>query len=471
MGVNLKDPAPTKEHDSPLQLVSTFCHDEISDPMNVHNKEAPNNHNRQCDYRSTWGVILNSVDSMDKNGAVNPTNPTIQNTDPIVMIVRPGPKRVVLIMDISGSMYGKRLNDLRSASELPISSLLGDGMTLGLVAFSESAVVLQPLTKIGYDDGNREKMIKSLPSCVNGSTGIGAGILEGIKVLSKNGLPFLPSVVKLPKGGQLIVLIDGEENAKPYIEDITAEAIKSGVVVDSIFFGLVDVSKDASLASLSLQTGGKWYYASTSDQSVSQLSGIFASLSKSDDGNFSANAVQVLNKIINLKPGTPDTVTAAIDGSLRSSSAKLIKYFLQFGIWEFSIFSTSENKITTAVTSRPSDLNVYPITVETELKVSDDTTLPPIVVAKVFQNFLPVLGASVNATVTRPDDTISVVELFDNGAGMVKDPNLSITADDIFPPNRITDLTASQVDLDNVNAGLLRSFSSKWNDYWQQSHK
>nr|XP_039272201.1 calcium-activated chloride channel regulator 1-like [Styela clava] len=586
--------------------VSTFCHDDPSDPMNVHNKEAPNNHNRQCNYRSTWDVIMNSVDF--QNGAVNPPNPTIQNTDPSFKVVRPGPKRIVLIMDISGSMYGKRLDDLRSASELPISSLLGDGMMLGLVAFSESAVVLQPLTKIGYDDGSREKMIKSLPSSVNGSTGIGAGILEGIKVLSKNG--------QLPEGGKLIVLTDGEENAKPFVEDITADAIKSGVVVDSIFFGLVDVSKDASLASLSLQTGGKWYYASTSDQSVSQLSGIFASLSKSDDGNFSANAVQVLNKIIKLKPGTPDTVTAAIDGSvgnrtvfvfkwtddeptielkppkstciysnsnnsnkkycddspihktdenfklikfhipgtakLRSSSAKLIKYFLQIGIWEFNMFSTSENKITTAVISRPSDLSVYPITVETELKVSDNTTLPPIIIAKVFQNFLPVLGASVNATVTRPDDTISVVELFDNGAGPDVNPkdgvysryfadfsaigrhaveihvtrdgkdrlssvlelqktdyddgvllddgtyvskqdnsanpsaykgvNVegviertssspgfaytgSITADDIFPPNMITDLTASQVDLDNVEAGLLLEFTAPGNDY------
>ena len=44
-----------------LQIVN-FCDNDTSDPSNLHNREAPNKHNRLCDSMSAWEVMREHED-------------------------------------------------------------------------------------------------------------------------------------------------------------------------------------------------------------------------------------------------------------------------------------------------------------------------------------------------------------------------------------------------------------------------
>ena len=44
-----------------LQVVN-FCDNDVTDPHNLHNREAPNKHNRLCDSRSAWEVMREHED-------------------------------------------------------------------------------------------------------------------------------------------------------------------------------------------------------------------------------------------------------------------------------------------------------------------------------------------------------------------------------------------------------------------------
>lgn len=89
-----------------LEEVTTFCHDDGG--INQHNSEAPNDHNRLCGRRSTWSVILDSLDFKDSvNESLDPST----NTTPIFKTVQvPSSQRFVLVLDVSGSMDGVSFN-------------------------------------------------------------------------------------------------------------------------------------------------------------------------------------------------------------------------------------------------------------------------------------------------------------------------------------------------------------------------
>uniref|UniRef100_H2ZKL7 Calcium-activated chloride channel N-terminal domain-containing protein n=1 Tax=Ciona savignyi TaxID=51511 RepID=H2ZKL7_CIOSA len=87
-----------------IDQIFTFCHDDPNDPVNQHNKKAPNEHNRLCNQRSVWDVIMSSADF--ENG-VNSPNSNIASTAPTFKFVQPQVNKFVLVLDISGSMNGK----------------------------------------------------------------------------------------------------------------------------------------------------------------------------------------------------------------------------------------------------------------------------------------------------------------------------------------------------------------------------
>ena len=83
-----------------FQVVS-FCHGDSRDQVNLHNHEAPNEHNRLCAQKSVWQVMLESEDFASNN---NPPNPGITNINPTFKVVSPETPRFVLVLDTSGSM-------------------------------------------------------------------------------------------------------------------------------------------------------------------------------------------------------------------------------------------------------------------------------------------------------------------------------------------------------------------------------
>ena len=65
----------------------------------MHNRDAPNEHNRLCSQRSIWDVVLSS----DDFGGIKPN--AISNLKPLFKVVQPKESnQFVLVIDTSGSM-------------------------------------------------------------------------------------------------------------------------------------------------------------------------------------------------------------------------------------------------------------------------------------------------------------------------------------------------------------------------------
>lgn len=74
---------------------------EFCDESN-HNREAPNMQNRMCDYRSTWEVIMKSMDF--KNNP--PLNTTSLLPPPTFSLLQKRDRVVCLVLDVSNSKDG-----------------------------------------------------------------------------------------------------------------------------------------------------------------------------------------------------------------------------------------------------------------------------------------------------------------------------------------------------------------------------
>ena len=217
--------------------VNTFC-DDGDDESTKHNAMAPNSQNIYCQYRSTWDVIQSHDDFRDGNNSPGPID---RNTKPKFNIVRSGSQRdnVVLVLDLSRSLrVGNRFDALRQAARLFIAGV-GDGTAISLVTFQDSATKRLALTEI-MNNKDRKNVMKTLPTIdeLKGGTSIGAGIKEALEVLT--GLEIddttKPSDIP-PSGGTIVVITDGEETARPYIESMVPLVSAAKVMVFPIGLG------------------------------------------------------------------------------------------------------------------------------------------------------------------------------------------------------------------------------------------
>nr|XP_002731900.1 PREDICTED: epithelial chloride channel protein-like [Saccoglossus kowalevskii] len=238
-----------------LPTITGFCHNNISDLAGYHNREAPNKQNKQCMGKSVWEIILNSEDF--EYGTNLPVDPTVTiDTTPRFRIVQSRERRLVLVLDRSGSMEGVRLTKLRQAASAFIRNTICEGSYLGIVEFSEFAQELAPLTLVNGSD-SREGLIRRLPHSVGGWTSIGAGIMKGIEVLSTNG--------QNPEGGLIMAISDGGENRAPTLSEALQAVDESGVTIDTIAYS---EQADENLASLAARTGGMSFFYSGDDDST-----------------------------------------------------------------------------------------------------------------------------------------------------------------------------------------------------------
>lgn len=88
------------------------------------------------------------------------------------------------------------------------------------------------------------------------------------------------------------------------------------------------------------------------------------------------------------------------------------------GDWHYYIqnVATVQN-ISVTVTSRAAASDVSPVILQAYMERANIAPNPVVVYAEVSQNFLPVLGATVIATIEKDGATAVSLPLFDNGAG------------------------------------------------------
>nr|XP_039271529.1 calcium-activated chloride channel regulator 3A-1-like [Styela clava] len=439
-----------------LDSVYTFCHDDTSDPVNLHNRDAPNEHNRLCNLRSTWNVISSSSDF--GNGK-NPTNNQIEVTTPDFEVVQPQTyQRFVLVLDTSGSMDTEnRLTMMRQAASTFLLQAVPTDSEVGMIDFDSTAEVLSEMTVIN-DYGDRILLNNLLPTVAEGGTSIGSGIRAGIKLLEKNG--------KSAKGGNLIVLSDGEENEDPRLDDVYDETIAAGVIVNSIAFSS---AADPNLAVISANTGGIWYFADSSDtNTTTALTDAFVSVAKVDDGDVYRETFQIYSSAFTVEDGNQEIGRIVMDNTVGNNTVftftwsqydtplKIVitapsgcnygtqvvsgrceagftadadsdlktVYFpiagtAETGTWTYFVNTGNEytqNVVATA-TSMASDRDVQPIKVESGMGTVEASDGDAIVVyAQVSMGYAPVLNADVTARIERPSGGPVTIKLKDKGA-------------------------------------------------------
>ncbi|XP_076808247.1 calcium-activated chloride channel regulator 3A-1-like [Clavelina lepadiformis] len=436
-----------------IKQVELFCHNDESDPYNIHNKEAPNEQNRLCNLRSTWEVILDSSDFAN----VNSPNLVFLDTSPTFNIIKPtSSKRYVLVLDTSGSMDGTKLEQMRQVVSIFIGQFVPTGDQVALVEFASSASKLSSLRTL-TDQSDRDFLLTKLPIDASGGTCIGCGLQSALEILEENG--------KNPVGGNIVVFTDGEENEKPYVKDVSDQVLQAGGVVHAIFFS---TSAKNDLATLVVDSGGIWFFGS--EVNINSILGAFQSLASPNDGDVYSEIFQVHSSTFDVDKHSTYNGYVDIDSTVGNNTVftftwdqydiqievvlehpsgciystnhlanandctgqPLDKVDLTFkvvsfplpgtadpGRWRYYVSTAADRsqKVITSVTSQASDRSKQPIVVSSGLDKTDVGTGDAIVVyAQVSQGFAPVLDANVLALVQQPDGTVKELELYDAGA-------------------------------------------------------
>uniref|UniRef100_A0A8C1ZEF1 Chloride channel accessory 1 n=1 Tax=Cyprinus carpio TaxID=7962 RepID=A0A8C1ZEF1_CYPCA len=406
-----------------LNAVTTFCHE------NEHNYEAPNMQNKKCE-KATWTVIFE--DSVDKD-ALRSLKPLQSPPPPPSFKVVQRKQRVVcLILDVSGSMGSRILQQQQAATHF-LRNIIENQARVGIVQFSTEASTLSRLTTISSDT-TRENLIKLLPKVAGGWTNMCLGLSQG---LQDNGDAL---------GDEIIFLTDGQ--ATDNIAVCVPSAIQSGAIIHTLAFSN---SAARELTEMANKTGGQ--FLSPNDKTTSnQLMDAFASLTLST-GDYIKEPVQL--ESVGARTSDWFNGTVSVDQTVGNKTSFVIIYEISFpsvyiqspsgsvytqtnmshdvsqktvtlkipgtaehGDWKYSIQAKILQALTLTVTSQATQADVPPIIVKTHMNQQfSDGTKPMIVFAEVSQSYRPVINAEVWATLESETGSIHILQLLDNGAG------------------------------------------------------
>ena len=140
------------------------------------------------------------------------------------------PANVVLVIDKSGSMQGERIDQAKEAALMAVERL-GERDVLGVVAYSDEAIVLSPAGRLRNTERVRAD-IRRLRA--DGRTALYAGVSQGIRELK----PFVDRYGV----NRIILLSDGLANVGPSspkeLEGLGREAARENMTVTTIGLGL-----------------------------------------------------------------------------------------------------------------------------------------------------------------------------------------------------------------------------------------
>ncbi|XP_077983917.1 calcium-activated chloride channel regulator 1-like [Glandiceps talaboti] len=438
-----------------LPSVTSFCHNNDSDPSGFHNREAPNKHNRLCAGKSIWEVMSKSKDFINMKNPPVPEDTKV-DTRPVFRFIQRRERRVVLVLDRSGSMEGRRLMKLRQAASVYIQNTVESGSYLGIVEFSDFAQLLAPMTNI-TDYQSRRDLVMRLPRVVGGWTCIGGAILKGIEVLSAGGQD--------PSGGILLVISDGGENRSPTIAEVLGTVEEAGIVIDTIAYS---EQADKNLASLAADTGGMSFFYSGDDDSTA-LDDAFTTtvINRWDETTGNDPPIKLWSEAI-LIPAEEEMsghvyidstvgngtefifthidgrITVIVtspngsvfdqhyDGYSTDSEFKRVTIFIneqcESGKWLFNVRNRFyiQQVVTISTTSHSITREAEPILVTPKLsdnEIDYAITKKIAIFADISTDYHPVLNVNVTAMIDRPSDTTGhpgtniPLQLHDNGAG------------------------------------------------------
>lgn len=432
-----------------LDSADGFCDDQSEDRK--HNPFAPNKQNLMCQGRSTWDVVSNHEDFKDGR---NPPKDLV-TTIPRFRVIQPKKNQrptFVLVLDISGSMRGRRMELLKAATSRFIKYQLADFCTVGMVAFSTDSRILANMTTV--EDTTREVLLTQVPlEDDTGFTAIGKGILEGLQLLRKS---------REPTEGTLILLVsDGEENVEPYVNNVLQEIHDAKVIINTVAFGRHASKKLEKLVKI---TGGRGFFYDDEKVSHKMLDTAFIE-SAATHADIDLQPVEVINQYFALEadqehdghfvvdkdigkstdfqvtygypvaPEEGDPLEVLVwspQGKKYSSSSKeyssdrnTMTINMKFaeaepGKWKFWVKNKRPvmEDVTILVKSETKDIKEQPIRVRAWVSDVDFNFPSPVkIYAEVKKGYHAIVDASVIASVGRPQGDPWIMRLTDNGAG------------------------------------------------------
>ncbi|XP_038061372.1 calcium-activated chloride channel regulator 1-like [Patiria miniata] len=431
-----------------LDPIINFCND-TEERDKQHNPHAPNKHNRLCNSKSNWEVILDHDDFA--GGSNPPRNISEEDLVPTFTVVQHKDIRVVLLLDTSGSMDShNKFTKMTSSAYNYLSSIVLDGSFVGIIEFNSNANILQTLVEVNGTEA-RLGLTAALPPKAEGWTAIGQGLLKAIEVLSDH--------EDGTQGGIILLVSDGEETHRPFVADVMGDVIASGVIVDTLAFGQ---QASVLLPDISKATGGKTFFYSNepgsntlyeafaatmergdvidSDKRVQLLGtswsleadetrtgGVFMDSTVGRKTEFSFSWTEKDNPSIEVTLQRPNgtIIDSSYDGFGEEPNFKTIIVKIEGqaeeGLWDYTVLSRHEQEVAIAVSSYPASDDVDPIIVTSELSGSItafEQGEPLVAYAEVRQGFKPMINANVTATIERPGSFEPIrLELLDNGAG------------------------------------------------------
>ncbi|KAI0208410.1 Calcium-activated chloride channel regulator 1 [Lamellibrachia satsuma] len=376
-----------------IPQVTTFCDNDENNKATLHNAEAPSHHNNICKRKSCWEVMRDHADFHNGN---NPALPLTQNTEPTFRVVQGKAKRIVLVLDVSGSMDTStngvtRIQRLRQTAADFLLKVVPQEYSVGIVTFSTGASTVAHLTTI-TDESVRQTLAAKLPSMVRGSTAIGLGLQKGVQVLEANS--------GSASGGTLILVSDGGENRRPHISDVTPTLVQKSVTVHTI---LISDGAEPKLIKLAADTNGKSFFDSGSLDSTELFSAFRSTITDEDSGTPGATPVEILLESIWIAAKEKVNKTVSIDSSVGRDTEFTFSYTgTTFTLNVVVISPSGVNYTTDGPNGHDNEATKQMAIViknQTEIPLSDPSTLKVIVRAELRKGYEPVIGADVEVQV------------------------------------------------------------------------
>ncbi|XP_063886364.1 LOW QUALITY PROTEIN: calcium-activated chloride channel regulator 1-like [Scylla paramamosain] len=401
-----------------------------------HDIYAPNRHNLMCNDRSVWDVMSDHADFY--NVTKLPAN---HDVTPEVLVVQETAAKFALVLDKSGSMGGQKITMLVNTAKRWLLHDVADGSFVTIIDFSTSASVQKKLTEVS--SATRQSLADAVTADLIGSTCIGCGLNVALQEL------------KGQNNKVILLITDGEENQKPFIDDVMGDVVESGSRVVTISYGLY---AEATLEELAQNTGGKAYIVPDDDDGSFLNDAFQGSLTYQPGQSIINTNIKIYEWDGTTQGGSTMSDTFSVDATvgrnlefrldtnyyvtgdpfLTSPSGKTytnVEFTSEINLWIIKLDTEAEvgewtwtkplsgrsTNMKVTVTAQARDPVTLPIITESWMNTGTDfvdaSQQQVIVYARVTQGDNPVVGANVRAYVTTPSTTAEAVELdlLDNG--------------------------------------------------------
>ncbi|XP_064629618.1 calcium-activated chloride channel regulator 4A-like isoform X2 [Lineus longissimus] len=311
-----------------IKNIDDFCDDgTLGDQSIVHNKMAQNKHNSYCKGKSAWEVMRQSVDFKNNNNPAN-AKKKLDTTPTFRIIQRGNLTKVILLIDVSGSMSGDPLKMMQQAADNYILNIIRNGSYVGIVSFESSASTRLNMTRI-QSIKDRKDVAHYIPKTTGGKTGIGTGMRHAINVLTST-----PSGKDWAVGASVILLTDGKHNIGEPPLSVIPTANKYGITFHTIGYSK---ASDPVIEELAKKTGGQSFFSTSSATSADlfiAMSAIADIESEGSSETASSSAVMVVSSANNLEKTKALQGKFAIDFTIGKDTTITFNYLSQYAVVE-----------------------------------------------------------------------------------------------------------------------------------------